>query len=145
MRNSNENEVTLKGRAIKPRGSLPQSVNLDRSKPEVFQVKEIWQKIIKIDRKVIGGKNTNTENYPVQWDISSQNQSHKICVLAFLQLSKAVPQADPRWTGQGTITFLRRIGTVSWHLGKSSRAELSFATMCRCLSFIINMVHVFRL
>lgn len=90
MRNSNENEVTLKGRAIKPRGSLPQSVNLDRS------VKEIWQKIIKIDRKVIGGKNTNTENYPVQWDISSQNQSHKISVLAFLQLSKAVRQADPR-------------------------------------------------
>lgn len=77
-------------------GSLPHSVNLDRSKPEVFQVKEIWQKIIKIDRKVIGGKNTDTENYPVQWDISAQNQSHKISVLAFLQLSKAAPQADPR-------------------------------------------------
>lgn len=31
---------------------------------------EIWQKLIKKknDRK-IGGKNTNTENYPVQWDI----------------------------------------------------------------------------
>lgn len=91
MQNSNENEVALKGRVRKPHGSLSHSVNLDRSKPEVFQVKEIWQKMIKIDRKVIGGKNANTENYPVQWDISSQNQSHKISVFAFLQLSKAVP------------------------------------------------------
>lgn len=30
---------------------------------------EIWQKLIKNDRKIAGGKNTNTENYPVQWGI----------------------------------------------------------------------------
>lgn len=30
---------------------------------------EIWQKLIKKNDRKIGGKNTNTENYPVQWDI----------------------------------------------------------------------------
>lgn len=48
--------------------SLPHQCESWQIKDKAFEEVEIWQELFKIDRKKPGGKNTNTESYPVQWD-----------------------------------------------------------------------------
>lgn len=114
--NSNENYVTL------PQVGLPKSLPhqcdswqiKDKSLLSNGNLAEIDKKN---DRK-IGGKNTNTENYPVQWDIWFKASRTRLN-----QISK---------------DDLESIMTFRYEVS----CRISLTAMCRCLSFIINMVHV---